>query len=54
MTSVEAIRKQAELEYGEELFRAAVEKHKEKLRLKRSAWDRVFPWKIYIVRKTNV
>lgn len=46
-----AIMAQAIIEYKAEVYRQAVEKYKEKLRTKRSFWDRVFPWKIVIIRK---
>jgi hypothetical protein len=42
---------QAQKEYAEELFREAVEKHKTKLRDRRTIWDRLFPWRIIIIRK---
>lgn len=42
---------QATREYEEELFRGAIEKYKQKLREKRSIWDKIFPWKIIIVKK---
>jgi len=43
--------KQAKKELQEELFREAVERIKEKLRKRRTVWDRIFPWRIVIVRK---
>lgn len=48
---MEDVIKQAKLEYEQEKFREAVEKYKVKLRTKRSFWDRVFPYKIIILRK---
>lgn len=39
-------------ELYQERFRAAVEKEKQRLRTKRSLWDRLFPFYIHIVRKT--
>jgi len=45
------IKKQAELEVREELFRKRVEAYKTKIRNRRTVWDRVFPWKIIIVKK---
>lgn len=45
------VREQAEKEYQEELFRAAVERYKQRLRERKSLWDKIFPWKILIVRK---
>ena len=53
MTDV-AIIAQAKAEYEAEKFREAVEKYKEKLRQKRTVWDRLFPWRIVIVRRTDV
>lgn len=47
----EAIKRQAEEEYQQELFRFAVEKYKEKLRAHVSIWDKLFPWKILIIKK---
>lgn len=51
MSDIEQIKRQALAEYEHELFRAAVEKYKEKLRQKRSLWDRIFPFRIIVVRK---
>jgi sugar (pentulose or hexulose) kinase len=51
---IETVKRQAHAEYEHELFRAAVEKYKEKLRTKRSIWDRLFPWRVIIVRKADV
>jgi hypothetical protein len=48
------IRMQAVAEYQHELFREAVEAYKEKLRRRKSVWDRLFPWRIIIVRKKDV
>lgn len=42
---------QAEKEYKEEVFREAVERYKQKLRERKFWWDRVFPWKIIVVKK---
>lgn len=42
---------QAKREIEQEEFRAAVENYKKKLRERRSIWDRLFPFKIIIVRK---
>ena len=46
-----AIDAQARREIEEEAFRAAVERHKQKLREKRTLWDRIFPWKIIVIKK---
>lgn len=48
---LEYIKAQAKKEIEEELFRDAVDKYKEKLRNKKSIWDRVLPYKILIVKK---
>ncbi len=44
------VRTQAEAEIAEELFRLAVDKHKEKLRA-RQWWHVLFPWKLMILRR---
>ena len=41
----------AEKEYREECFRSAVELYKQKLRERKSVWDRIIPFKVIIVRK---
>jgi hypothetical protein len=48
---LDKVKKQAQEEYEEELFRDEVEKYKNKLRQKRSLWDKVFPYKILFVKK---
>ena len=48
---VKAIEEQAQRELYEERFRAAVDKEKERLRNKKSIWDRVFPYKIIVIKK---
>lgn len=48
---IEEVKKQAELEIKTEDFRAAVDKYKEKLRNRKGLWNRLFPWKIIIIRK---
>lgn len=48
---IEEVKKQAEEELQEDLFREAVEKYKIKLRTKRSFIDRLIPFKILIIRK---
>lgn len=45
------VKEVALLEYEEEKFRTAVEEEKEKLRQHKSMWDKVFPWKLIILRK---
>ena len=49
--SVEEIKKHALKEIKEDDFRLAVDKYKEKLRLKKSLWDKIWPWKIVVLRK---
>lgn len=49
--NLDTIITQAKLEIEQEDFRVAVEKCKVNLRLKRSLWSRIFPWKIVIIRK---
>jgi len=49
--NLEAVKLQAKKELEEEKFRLAVEQYKVKLRKRRPLWDRVFPWKIIILRK---
>jgi hypothetical protein len=51
MIDPKEVLKQAEAELKEELFREAVEARKQKLREKKSIWDRIFPWKVIIIRK---
>lgn len=48
------IKEQAEKEYKEEIFRDAVEKYKKKLREKKSIFDKIFPWKIVIIKKEKL
>ncbi len=48
---INEIKLQAEKEFKEELFRDAVERHKQKLREKKTVWDIIFPWKIIIIKK---
>jgi len=54
MIDIEKVKKQAKAELEVEAFAAAVEKYKEKLRNKKSLWDRIFPWKIVILRKGDI
>ena len=49
--NLEEIKKQARKEIEEDDYRQAVDKYKEKLRDKRKFWNKVFPWKIIIIRK---
>lgn len=49
--NLDQVKAQAKKELAEESFRAAVEQYKEKLRHKRSLWDRIFPFKLIIVKK---
>ena len=48
---ISKVKEQAEKELNEELFRKAVDEMKDKLRQKRSLWDKIFPYKIIFVRK---
>lgn len=52
--NIEDVKRQAQIEFEYELFREAVEKYKEKLRQRRSLWDRIFPWRIIILRKDKL
>lgn len=45
------IKAQALKEIKEDQFKAAVEKEKQRLLTKKSFWDKVWPWKIIILRK---
>jgi hypothetical protein len=51
---IEQIKKQARKEIAEEDFRKAVDEYKEKLRSRRSVWDRIMPFKIIILRKDKI
>lgn len=46
--------KDAHEELKAELHREAVEKYKQKLREKKSIWDRIFPYKLVLVKKRSV
>ncbi len=52
--NIEEIKKQAKAELVEETFRKQVELYKEKLRNKKTIWDRIFPYKVIILKKENV
>ena len=54
MMNVEKIKEQAEIELKEEKFREAVAAYKNKIRNKRSFQDRIFPYKILIVKKEKL
>lgn len=45
------IRKQAEKEVAEEIFRKSVDREKERVRLRKSFWIRLFPWRVVIERR---
>lgn len=45
------IMKQAQLEIEQEKFREAVERAKQKIRERRSIWDRIFPFRIIFMWK---
>lgn len=51
---IESVKKAAKEELRQEEFRAAVDKYKEKLKNKRKIFNRIFPWKIIIVRKDKI
>lgn len=51
MIDIQYIKKIAEQELNDELFRELVEKEKQKFREKKSIWDKIFPFKIIILRK---
>ena len=51
---IEKIKKQAWKEYEYEMFRDAVEKYKSRIKTKRSLWDKIFPYKILIVKKEEL
>jgi len=42
---------QAKKEIQEEDFREAVELQKKKLREKKTLWDKIWPWKILVIKK---
>lgn len=47
------IKETASAELRAEKFRAAVDKEKERLRTRKTLWDRIFPYSITIVRKEH-
>lgn len=48
------VRQKAEQEIAEEEFRSAVDKYKAKLKLKRSWLDKVFPYKVMVIKKEDL
>ncbi len=48
---ISKVKKQAQIEIYEEDFAEAVEDYKIKIRTRKSFFDKIFPWKILIVRK---
>lgn len=42
---------QAQKEFKEELHKQAVEKYKERLRLRQNLWIRLFPWRLRFERR---
>ncbi len=48
---IEDVKKQAKEELKVESFRKQVEAYKEKLRNKKTIWDRIFPYKVIILKK---
>lgn len=49
--NIEEIRKSAENELYNEMFRQAVDEYKIKLKTKKSFWDKIFPYKIMVIKK---
>lgn len=49
--NIEEVRAMAELEIYNEKFRSAVDDYKEKLKNKKSLFDKIFPYKILVIRK---
>ena len=47
------IKRQAEIEFKHEQYRQAIEDYKAVLRKKRSLWDRLFRYKILIIKKES-
>lgn len=52
--NLDDVKKQAQKELDEEYFKEAVEKYKIKLKTKRSIWDKVFPYKIMLIKKEKL
>lgn len=50
---IEKIKKQAMEELKEEKFRKEVEKYKQKLKERRTLWEKLFPFKIIIIRRNQ-
>lgn len=48
------VKAMAEREFREEEFRAAVEREKERLRLRKAFWVRAFPWRLKIERRDQL
>lgn len=51
--NLEEVKKQALKELEDEEFRRAVEQYKIKLQ-KQTIWDRIFPWKLVIIKKEKL
>lgn len=51
---LEAIKKTAHLEYEQERFKKAVEEYKAKLKSRNRFWDRLWPWKIIVLKKERL
>lgn len=49
--NIEKIKLQAEKEIKEEMFKKRVDEYKTKLKEKRNMWDRIFPYKLLIIKK---
>ena len=48
---IEEIKKEAEKELQEERRRELIDFYKEKLRHKKSLWDKIFPYKLVLINK---
>lgn len=49
--NIESVKQQALKEIEEEDFRKAVDKYKEELKIKKSFWDSIFPYKVIVIKK---
>lgn len=49
--NIERVKEQAKKEIQEEDFRAAIDKEKERIRTHVSFFQKVFPWRIVVIRK---
>jgi len=51
---IEKIKAEARKEIKEEDFRKAVDEYKAKLRSRKTIWDKIFPYKLMIVKKEKL